>query len=470
MRKGLLQWRPVLLGAIACSGLLSGVSAQDVDSLAIPIRKGGSENNTSSSSKKNASNSAKSESKSPAEKPSSEKSSSEKPSSRSKSSDRDSELSFYTASASERAESSARSESKASEATESDQSRRSSAQDADMAAVSNLRSVGSSGSSKSSEDEEQEKSDSSSAAASNDEEVSSDEQAISESATEVVSVPGPATALPEVPYVPTPAATVPQPNMYVQPSTESRGLLSRLFGRKKVTSTSPARIPTNFTSDYTKRDPNMILPAVLSGNGINGQDIPIGSEDPYRLASALPTDFRPTDLVQIPMDYSHYGNQLYLRSEAAAALCKMIYDAQCQGLNIKVVSAFRDYGHQLRLYNQSVARRGSDQKAVARPGKSEHFLGTTVDLTNSKEHTLKRSFGDTPEGRWLAANAHRYGWKMTVMSGEGRRSHNDEPWHLRYLGSAVNSYSRNSVVAQPPPQSQPRDVMGKIGRFLGLRR
>src|SRR5690606_28126073 len=161
---------------------------------------------------------------------------------------------------------------------------------------------------------------------------------------------------------------------------------------------APASAPTNFNSDYATRG-NMILPAVINGNGLNGRDLPIGGEDPYRLAS-LPATFRPTDLVQLPVQTCHYGNQLYLRREAANSLCNMINAAAMQGLNIKVVSAYRDIGHQTRLYNQSVARRGPDQKMVAKPGKSEHNLGTTVDVTNSDQHALKRSFGDTAEGRW----------------------------------------------------------------------
>src|SRR5690606_14784982 len=167
-------------------------------------------------------------------------------------------------------------------------------------------------------------------------------------------------------------------NYYIPKTEKTRGLISRLFGRNKETPNATTRVPTNFTSDYARRDPDVVLPAVLAGNGINGSDLPIGGEDGYRLAAALPTDFRPTDLVQIPVQYCHYKIQLYLRSEAAASLCNMIYDAQCQGLNIEVVSAFRDYGHQLRLYTQAVARGGENQKSVARPGKSEHFLGTTV--------------------------------------------------------------------------------------------
>lgn len=261
-----------------------------------------------------------------------------------------------------------------------------------------------------------------------------------------------------------PAPPINAPNLYLPQPQEKTGLFSRLFGREPRPTQRGQSTP--FSSDYATRG-DAILPAVITGNGFNGRDLPIGQEDQYRLAG-LTSEFRPTDLVQVPVNLCHYGNQLYLRQEPANSLCRMISDAANQGLCLRVVSAYRDYGHQLRLYNQAVSRGGPNQKSVARPGKSEHHLGTTVDLTNNETHALRRSFGNTPEGRWLAANAHRYGWKLTVMSDNARRSHNDEPWHLRYLGSHVNAPAgiSNIASANQRQQSQRRSVLGSVSRLL----
>lgn len=179
-----------------------------------------------------------------------------------------------------------------------------------------------------------------------------------------------------------------------------------------------------------------MIPSVLPGFGWGGMDLPIGSEDTYRLAT-LPTDFRPTDLVLIPKEYSEYGNPIYLRSEAAKSLTRMFADAACQGLTLKIFSGYRDYQHQQRLYTQAVSH-NRHQNTVAAPGRSEHQLGTTADVTNTGKYVMKRSFANTPEGQWLVRNAASYGWKMTVLAGNGPRSHADEPWHIRYLGSNVN--------------------------------
>jgi len=252
----------------------------------------------------------------------------------------------------------------------------------------------------------------------------------------------------------------PPPGQVTQPG----GFLRRLFQRKPRQQ-SNAAAPNEWNTDYATRAATAAIPAMLTGMGWGGVDLPIGSEDTYRL-NTLPTDFRPTDLSLIPKEWCFYGNPMYLRSEAANSLLRMFNDAARQGLTLRLVSGYRDYSHQMRLYNQAVARGGKNQKTVARPGRSEHQLGTTADVTNSRTHLLKRSFLETPEGRWLAANAGRYGWKMTVMRGDGPRSHADEPWHIRYLGSAVNSHSPSSQVAGQPAPPQQRSLLSRLGSLL----
>ena len=218
----------------------------------------------------------------------------------------------------------------------------------------------------------------------------------------------------------------------------------RPFLRLRATNTARelvgGRTVTSFNSDYKTRSVSAETPLLLRGCGLNGRNIPIGDEDAYR--GCLTTEYLPTDLYQLPREMC-YGNMvLYLRKEAALSLIKMTNDAARQGLTLQTFSAFRDVGHQSRLYKEMVARGG--RGTVAKPGYSEHMFGTTVDLTNNSSYMMKRSFENTPEGRWLARNASRYGWKATVMSGPGSRSHVDEPWHLRYYGPGRIPSSRGT--------------------------
>ena len=188
---------------------------------------------------------------------------------------------------------------------------------------------------------------------------------------------------------------------------------------------------TSFNTDYKTRSVSASTPAALAGRGLGGKNIAIGTEDAYR--KILPKTYMPTDLVQIPREYCFENMVLYLRAEPAQQMIRMFNDAARRGLRFQVFSAYRDYNHQARLYSESV-RRGS-RGSVAKPGYSEHMLGTTVDITNSSRYLMSRSFANTPEGKWLVRNAARYGWKATVVTGSGSRSHCDEPWHIRYFGA-----------------------------------
>lgn len=178
---------------------------------------------------------------------------------------------------------------------------------------------------------------------------------------------------------------------------------------------------TTVNTDYKTRPANAPIPQFVCGPGINGRNLPIGGEDNFR--KTMPVDYMPTDLVLLPRDMCYYRMPIWLRAEAAEAVVRMITDARREGLTLLVFSGYRDYRHQARL------KRGGGN--VARAGASEHQLGTTVDLTNSERHLMKRSLADTPEGRWLKRNAWRYGFVATVKRGDVVI----EPWHLRYFGT-----------------------------------
>jgi D-alanyl-D-alanine carboxypeptidase len=50
-------------------------------------------------------------------------------------------------------------------------------------------------------------------------------------------------------------------------------------------------------------------------------------------------------------------------------------------------------------------------------------------------YALEESFGNTKEGRWLAAHAADYGFVIRYPKGkENITGYSYEPWHIRYLG------------------------------------
>ena len=102
------------------------------------------------------------------------------------------------------------------------------------------------------------------------------------------------------------------------------------------------------------------------------------------------------------------------------------------------MSAYRSYRTQQSLYTYWVNARGTAYASmyVARAGHSEHQTGLAVDMTSQRMQLgLATSFDQTPEGRWMLANAHRYGFIIRYPKGkEAVTGYNYEPWHLRYVG------------------------------------
>jgi zinc D-Ala-D-Ala carboxypeptidase len=154
----------------------------------------------------------------------------------------------------------------------------------------------------------------------------------------------------------------------------------------------------------------------------------------------LAADCEPPDLVQLPASIS-YGGPQRLRAEAADALMRMLREASAAGLTIYARSTYRSYQEQDFTFNYFVDQlgRARAERISARPGHSEHQLGTAADLTAaSAGFQLSEAFGSTAEGRWLADNAFRFGFVVSYPRGkEHVTGYAFEPWHLRYIGEAA---------------------------------
>ena len=84
-----------------------------------------------------------------------------------------------------------------------------------------------------------------------------------------------------------------------------------------------------------------------------------------------------------------------------AALEQMLDAAAVAGYDIRVVSAYRSYDDQVATYNHWVAALGEAEadRVSAKPGYSEHQLGTTADLGSPDfGWDLTAGFGATPAG------------------------------------------------------------------------
>ena len=155
---------------------------------------------------------------------------------------------------------------------------------------------------------------------------------------------------------------------------------------------------------------------------------------------ALPAGYKPADLVTANIDFveSATGERKMLRKEAAQAIEKLMTGAKAADIELKGTSAFRSYDYQVQLFNNYVARDGKEQamKYSAPPGHSEHQTGLAIDVSSaSVDYQLTQSLEQTKEGKWLADNAHTYGFIVRYQRAyEAETGYMYEPWHLRYIG------------------------------------
>ncbi|MFT4299276.1 MAG: M15 family metallopeptidase [Aeromicrobium sp.] len=120
-----------------------------------------------------------------------------------------------------------------------------------------------------------------------------------------------------------------------------------------------------------------------------------------------------------------------LDPQLVAAFDAMQAEAAQDGVSLRIVSGYRSYADQQDNYQARVAAAGVEaaDRGMARPGHSEHQAGLAIDVND-----VSASFADTAAGRWVAENAHRFGFVIRYPDGkEDITGFKYEPWHLRYL-------------------------------------
>ena len=104
-------------------------------------------------------------------------------------------------------------------------------------------------------------------------------------------------------------------------------------------------------------------------------------------------------------------------------------------------SGYRSFDSQTRIHANQVARLGlaAGEALAARPGYSEHQTGLAVDVSaRGQGCAIYTCFAKTTAGKWLAANAHQYGFILRYYNGQTAvHGYQFEPWHFRYVGVEV---------------------------------
>jgi len=141
-------------------------------------------------------------------------------------------------------------------------------------------------------------------------------------------------------------------------------------------------------------------------------------------------------LVYVPINYVWRPS---LQPGASKAVVKMFaaYKAQT-GRKMQSQSAYRSYATQMSVYNNSlrIRSRAATDAIIARPGTSEHQTGWSIDISALPGNcSLSTCFANTSQGKWLTANAWKYGFLLRYPANKVHvTGYSFEPWHYRWVG------------------------------------
>ncbi len=151
----------------------------------------------------------------------------------------------------------------------------------------------------------------------------------------------------------------------------------------------------------------------------------------------------PKDLTVLPGAYSNTPNrQIYIHGGIKQPVIDMLSQARKEGIALGVNSGYRDFARQKRIYENPVNQGPPHEyDRAARPGFSEHQLGTAVDISApifANQYTINRGYA------WLAQNAYKYGFVLSYPEGsEVITGFRYEPWHHRYVGVEIAQRLQN---------------------------
>ena len=125
----------------------------------------------------------------------------------------------------------------------------------------------------------------------------------------------------------------------------------------------------------------------------------------------------------------------------------MYYDAKKEGYNIRIMSSYRSYNYQEKLYNNYKNKEGKEEadKYSARPGFSEHQTGLCVDIDD--KNLNYEDFYKSSSYEWMINNSYKYGFILRYPKDkENITGYIYESWHYRYVGIDIAKYIHDNNI------------------------
>lgn len=147
-----------------------------------------------------------------------------------------------------------------------------------------------------------------------------------------------------------------------------------------------------------------------------------------------------------------FGDHYKLREDAHLEFQKMSAAAETAGIKLQIVSSYRDFNHQNRIWerkfksytNQGLSEVSAIKKIIEYstiPGTSRHHWGTDMDVIDASV-TAPNSVLQTEhfeEGGcframklWMEENSERFGFYLVYTNQPKRKGFKYEPWHYSY--------------------------------------
>jgi zinc D-Ala-D-Ala carboxypeptidase len=154
----------------------------------------------------------------------------------------------------------------------------------------------------------------------------------------------------------------------------------------------------------------------------------------------IPGTYTLTDLESVTEAGFANEPQLLIRSLVVPDLGELRQAAADAGNPIDIVAAYRTVADQKDLFDRRVQDLGREQAEAktARPGHSEHQLGTAIDFRSFGDLDVSQKWDSTQTGAWMLHNAWKYGFVQSYPKGTTDVTcYAYEPWHYRYFGRAL---------------------------------
>lgn len=148
-----------------------------------------------------------------------------------------------------------------------------------------------------------------------------------------------------------------------------------------------------------------------------------------------------------------YKDNVYLEEETFKNFGLLKQKAKEYGYYIDIMSGYRDYKYQEKLFNELVSDKGYNYayKYIAKPGSSEHQTGLALDFVVYKDELCYKEHDveDLKETKWVHENMHNFGFILRYPKDkEEVTKYSYEPWHIRYVGGIASYLYKNNLTLE----------------------